>query len=402
MIKKLRQKFVAIIMSIVTIMLVIILVLIFHFTKLNLETQSIDMIETLAEQPFALMIPNESSSQVRLPYFTLQIGPTLDVVATGGSYYDLSDIDFLTELIVTCYNSPQKIGIIEEYNLRYCIVDTTFNRFLIFTDISSELATINNLLKTCVFIGLLSFCIFLFFSVKLSKWVVAPIETALNEQKQFISDASHELKTPLTIIMTNAELLQSESYHEVDKITLSNNIIVTSNKMKTLVEKMLKLSMYEDAKENIVLTDVDFSKLISQTLLPFEPVFFEKGLTLNYDIEKYIHISGQEDKLKELVEILVDNACKYSITNGNTIVSLKRKGEKHAILYVSNQGLPLSAHDTKNIFKRFYCADNSRNDSSSFGLGLSIAQTTVLNHKGKITVESDGVYNHFKVTLPIK
>ena len=160
MIRKLRLKFVLFTMTIVTLLLVVIFGLVFYFTRANLEQKSIDMMESIATHPFQLGIPSELGEEVRLPYFTLQVGPAGELIATGGGYYDLSDLEFLHTLIDAVFESPRPLGVIEAYHLRYYRLETPYRQCLVFVDISSELATLQNLVRTCVILGLVSFLAF--------------------------------------------------------------------------------------------------------------------------------------------------------------------------------------------------------------------------------------------------
>ena len=132
----------------------------------------------------------------------------------------------------------------------------------------------------------------------------------------------------------------------------------------------------------------------------FEPVFFEKGLPLRYEIEPYIQVNGISAHLKQLIGILMDNAGKYASPGGETFVKLSRGTHKRCLLEVSDQGEPLSQEDLKNIFKRFYRADKARSMNHSYGLGLSIAQAIAEEHHGKIWADSEDGYNRFTVELP--
>ena len=140
MTKKLRHKFICITQSIITVMLCVIMFLIYFFTKVNLENNSINMLKNIATNPFLRRIPGELSDEMRLPYFTLQINAQGDLLATGGGYYDLSDRGFLSDLIDASFQTASRTGIIKEYNLRYYRLSTPASHLLVYADISSERA----------------------------------------------------------------------------------------------------------------------------------------------------------------------------------------------------------------------------------------------------------------------
>ena len=240
MIKRLRLKFIVINMGIATILLSAMLGLVFYFTSANLETESIRMMERIASQPFQMDAPGELGEDVRLPFFTLQLGPHGELLDASGGYYDLSDDAFLGGLAQAAAASPRRLGVLEEYNLRYYRSDAPMSRFLVFADISSERATLDGLRRTCLLIGGLSFLAFLWVSVLLSKWAVRPVERAWQQQRQFVAAASHELKTPLTVIMTDAELLQDGGQNAASQAGFLSNILTMSRQMRALIEQMLQ------------------------------------------------------------------------------------------------------------------------------------------------------------------
>ena len=399
MIKRLRIKFVAINMAMMTVMLCIILGTVYNFTQNNLITENLGMMKTIAANPFRTGRPGEHSSDVNLPYFTLQIGHRGELISTGGGFYDLSDREFLGELIHESLGSGQETGIVEDHNLRFYQTTNPAGTILVFTDMSSEQATLENLLETSIFIGFLSFFGFLGISVFLSRWAIKPVEKAWVQQKQFVADASHELKTPLTVIMTNSELLQNPDYSAEDKQQFSQSIFTMAHQMWYLVEKMLELARADNQQKQLVMTPVNFSRLIDDAAISFEGVFVEKDLSLSSCIEPNICVQGNAQALQQVVDILLDNAGKYSYPKGGTVIRLCSSGYNKCRLSVTNPGTPISQEDLTNIFRRFYRVDKARSRDGSFGLGLPIAQNIIEQHHGKIWAESHNGLNTFTVEI---
>ena len=402
MIRKLRLKFVLINMSVVTIMMAAVFWLIFTFTSANLKRESIHMMQDIAGQPFQLEAPDQLAENVRLPFFTLQVDPGGTLLEAGGGYYDLSNREFLDSLVRTAMASPHQLGVLDEYDLRYYRFESPQTRSVVFADISSERATLDGLLRTCLIIGVISFFGFLWASILLSKWAVRPVEQAWKEQRQFIAAASHELKTPLTVIMTNAQLMSSPGCDEQKHAKFLDSILVMSRQMKKLTEQMLELARSESAEPGLAFAPVDWSGLVSRTVLPFESVFFEKGMELKVEVEEKIQVIGEQAQLRQVVEILLDNAQKYASPGANVWVSLRRQSRGRCLLTVANQGEKIAPEDLTQLFRRFYRADPARSCNGSFGLGLSIAQSVVTRHRGRIWAQSRDGANRFMVELPCK
>ena len=397
MIRKLKIKFVIINMTMVTAMLCVIFGLIFHFTRENLEVRSISMMKNIAANPFHRGAPNEVSG-LKLPYFTLQVGSNGELISTGGGYYDLSNKDFLNSLVTESINSEKNIGVIREHNLRFYRTDTPRGNVLVFADMSSEADTLNSLLKDSLIISGFSFVAFLFISIFLSGWAIRPVAKAWEQQKQFIADASHELKTPLTVITTNAELLQDAEFAGEDTGRFSQGILTMSRQMRSLVEKMLELSRVEE-QNTLSLERLDMSRLATERALSFEGVFLENGLPFSCSIDEDIYTKGNEEALGQMLDILLDNAAKYSSAQGKVNIRLKRSGQKKLLLSVSNCGTEIPREELDNIFRRFYRSNKVRSRDGSFGLGLSIAQSIVQLHRGRIWVQSADGVNTFNVEL---
>lgn len=400
MIKKLKIKFIFTNMTIVTVVLFVIFGMIINSTSTALERESIAILQIAAKSSFLPVKPGNLPDEMRMPYFSVNISRNGVVTADGGSFFDLSDEEQLREIVDEAYYSEEKTGVIKEYKLRYLREESAVGTTIVFADISSEGAAIANLVRNCAIIGILSFGIFFGISVFFANLAIKPIEKTFVQQKQFIADASHELKTPLTVILTNAELLKSENCSAEEKSRLTGNIYYMSERMKVLVENLLELARADNGTSKMNFEKTNFSDVVYESILPFEPVYFENGKNLYYRIDKDIIISGSPDYLKRAVSVLLDNANKYSSDNTEVRVELIRK-EKCCVLSVKSEGEHISKEDLKNIFKRFYRIDEARTSDGSYGLGLSIAENIVKLHKGKIWAESKGNENTFFVQLPL-
>lgn len=173
--------------------------------------------------------------------------------------------------------------------------------------------------------------------------------------------------------------------------------------MKQLTESLLTLARSDSGQETAVCAPVDLSFIVNSSLMTFEPLVFDMDKHIIYDIEASLHVNGDEKKLRQLSDILLDNACKYSLDKGSIRVTLKKSGTKEALLTVSNEGTPLTKEEIRHLFLRFYRADTARSNIPGYGLGLSIAQSIVSEHGGRIDVSTDGSrVNSFMVRLPLQ
>ena len=426
MLRRLRIKFVLVIMSVVTVLFAVMFGLAIHLTKQNLERESLQMMRTQMFRPPDDMryrrtdeprgekpdnkhenkpdkkpdeMPDEMPGNVRLPYFTVSEEADGTLKSVNGDYYGFSGQDALAALVDAAEASKEQTGVLSQYALRFMKSDQRNMRYIVFADISSEKAMLRVMIRNAVCIGLLGYTVLLGISIMLAKWVTKPVEKTWNEQKQFIADASHELKTPITVIMTNAEMLTDQSYPESDRAQFSRNILSTSRRMRGLVESLLELARLDNNRAPRAFGSVDYSKLINDGILPFEPLFYENDLSLIAEIEPQITVTGDKEKLRQVLTILLDNALKYCTPEAPVTVRLKRQ-PSGCLLSVSGAGTPLSKEDCQKIFQRFYRVDPARNDGQSYGLGLSIAQSIIREHNGKIWVESENSRNIFYVSLP--
>lgn len=398
MLKKLRQKMICIMMTIVAVMLVVIFGLVLTFMNIGLDMQSDRMLQSLGENPLVLDSFGPATNNVRLPYFTVQLHRG-EVIATSGGSYDLSDEELVLEITKAALRAEEQSGELEQYGFKYLKISRKGVDGIIFLDISSQKETMDDLLVSCAIISLLSLGVFFVLSCLLARWAVKPVEQAWQQQRQFVADASHELKTPLSVILTNAELLRDNAGDEVMQKQNLDHILTMSVQMRVLVEGLLELARMDNGSVKTKLEPTDLSRLTAETVLPFEPLYFEKGLELYSDIAEGISVMGSAQYLRQVVEILLDNAQKYSAEHGQVCLSLSRQGN-HCILSVASPGEAISREDLTNIFKRFYRVDKARSRDGSYGLGLSIAQSIVDAHGGRIWAQSENGCNTFFVQLP--
>ena len=400
MIRKLRIKFVCVILGIVMLMLAMILGVVIHFTGQNMEMQSINMMRAIATAPFQQGKLGKPPEEVRLPFFTVQIGNRGELLGISGGYFDLTDREYIESIVNAALASEHNTAQLEDYQLRFLKEKSPRGYTIVFSDTTTESATLKNLYSICVLIFFVAMGVFLGVSILLSNWVIKPVAVAWDQQRQFVADASHELKTPLSVIMANAELLENEDTVPDDRRKFSRNILSMAYQMRTLVENLLEMARVDNGTLKMQFAALDFSELVRDAVLSFQLLYEEKGQTLQNAIPDGITLQGSERHLYQVLDVLLDNALKYSVAEGHTNVELKRIGHS-CLLTVSNTGEPISKEDLKNIFKRFYRADKARSLNGSYGLGLSIAESIVEAHKGKIWAASEPGYNTFFVQLPL-
>ena len=405
MIRKLRWQFVAACMGLIAAVLAIVFGCVWASAQNALEHSSHMALEQALSRRGGDLLPGFHQSggddQVLLPYFTVQVWGTT-VYVTGGTYSGLEDTDALTAILTDCLAQEEDEGSLPGYALRYLRQDDGLYTQIAFVDISLETAALRQMMASYLRIGLLSLLLLAGASFLLSLRVTRPVERAWRQQRQFFSDASHELKTPLTVILSNAEMLETSDLPEQES-RWRDNILSESRQMKTLVEEMLTLSRTEDAQRKPTVADVDLSDLSEDCALAFEPVAFEAGKPLSWDVTPALTVSGDGEKLRRLLSILLDNAAKYGAPGEGIVLSLRAE-RSQAVLSVSNGsgGHPIPPEELPRLFERFYRADASRGEQSGFGLGLPIAQAIAKEHHGALRAESDQQTTRFTFTLPLK
>ena len=254
---------------------------------------------------------------------------------------------------------------------------------------------LQSLIKTSIFIFVLLEIVIIVVSIKITSWIIKPVIETFNKQKQFIADASHELKTPIAVIMANSEALEKEPNEK----KWLNNIKSESERMNELITNLLDLAKLENGKNKEIYNVEDLSKIAEMSVLTFESLMFENKIKFEYNIQKDLKLKCNSVQIKQLIAILLDNAIKHSEENGEINVFLGKQ-KNDIVLSVSNKGKEIPKEIRDKIFERFYRADESRNrESNRYGLGLAIAKNIVVNHNGKISVDCVGGYTTFKVVF---
>lgn len=253
--------------------------------------------------------------------------------------------------------------------------------------------SMSTLFRYTLIFGSVALIALFFLARYLAKRIVDPLEQGYQKQKQFISDAGHELKTPVSVVSANAELLSRELG---DNQWLAN-IQYENERMGKLVSQLLELARTEDVKPQM--EHLDFSRLVAGGVLPFESVAFENGLLLNTQIADGVTLMGNSTQLSQLISILVDNAIRHGQGGKEILVSLTQ-GRNTAVLSVINAGEPIPQEKMAQLFERFYRADEARNGTDNhYGLGLSVAKAIVEAHHGKIEARCYNGLVEFRATI---
>ena len=400
MIKKLRIKFICYNMLIVVAMLTLLLGVLTEYMQKGLVKDQYAMLHRIAEDPERRFRPGTDEESFYPPHFILEKSRDGEFIVNGDGSFDLSNEEELKALYELVLSRQEKEGVAKEYDLRYIRMETPWGAKLVFTDMVGERATMRRLIRTSILTGAGGCGIIFIISLLLSRWAVKPVDEAWRQQKQFVSDASHELKTPLTVIMANAELLQQPGYSEAQRRGFSESILSMSRQMRRLVESLLNLARLDSLRETeSLVAELDLSALVEDCILPFEPLYFERGLLLETELEPGIRVQGNEQVLRQCMDILLDNAQKYS-DPGTVHVRLGRNG-RQAELTVTNPSPELGREECRSIFKRFYRRDTARTAVGSYGLGLAIAEGIVERHRGKISCDWESGEIRFTILIPL-
>ncbi len=404
MLKKLRRRFVAISMSIICAVLVVFYLFAsaVFFVSMTIDMRSV--LQTFSASSEGAALPQIGEGDEDGSLFALHSGNVcvVEVKEIGTiAILDFSranmDEAIVSRAVAKVLQSDFEFGHINELNLFYNKTNLTFGSRIAFADSTQYFAYLRVIIVDGIILILMA-TVFLWGIMRfLAKMCLKPVEKAWEQQKNFIADASHELKTPLTVILANSGILKSHKDDTInDRIQWVDSTYEEATHMKELVDKLLLLAQTENTSRKNLFTDVDLSELSMQLALQYEPVAFENGVMLFSDIDKDIHIQGDSVALNQIIHILLDNAIKYAGMEGEVTLSLKKRHSyslkrNTGFIYLSarNTGTPIPEEDLPHLFERFYRSDKARTSGGGYGLGLSICKNLASLHNADISVSSD-------------
>jgi two-component system, OmpR family, sensor histidine kinase CiaH len=390
MLKKLRIKFIGVAMFAVSLVLVLLMGcinIVSYKSVVDNAEQKLDVLETyggtfpydnsvlnsLFRGKFSMETPFDSR------YFTVTINAKQMVASVDIGHIASVDTDSAASLAYSLYQKGKTKGFTS--NFRYRAVSTDYGTQYIFLDCNREMNTVRDFFSASMIIsGICLLLVFIFVFI-FSMAAIKPTVEAYTKQKRFITDAGHELKTPLAIISAANEVIELDNGENEWTESIRNQI----KRLSSLIEKLVMLAKMDEETVTKVNTKFSLSNAVKETAESFSAVAAARNRTLVTEIEPSIEFTGDENSIRQLTSLLTDNAMKYSNDGGTVRVTLRRSGKKNE-LTVFNTVEHIEKGEHREFFERFYRADGSRSvKTGGHGIGLSVAEAIVTAHKGKIT-----------------
>lgn len=401
---KLRKKFIYFSVGIISIVVLSIMAFVNVANFYNLKHSSDELLKTLIENNGVMpsfAVVNENTEEKKTLYlknfsnrfFTVRTDNQKNIVTVNTDdvfFTSASDaVDYAKEVLAKGKHSGYYKG------FKYMVENTDKGKLIAFVDVVKDFDVFYSNLGNSVIISLLVLGLVTFFSYVLSKKAVAPMVQAYEKQNAFITDASHELKTPLAIIKTSADVLEMEG----GESKWTGNIHKQVNRLNGLIGNLISLTKLEES-DDLDKLDFSFSDVLNDCVTDVKDYALSLDKNIVTDIEDGISFKGNEKLIRQVIGILLDNAIKYAKENSDINVRLTKQNKK-IVFTVENEADNLEIKNYNVLFERFYRADSSRNSKTGgYGIGLSIAQSIVLKHKGKISADSfDGEKIVFIVKL---
>lgn len=284
--------------------------------------------------------------------------------------------------------TPLSVNVMQDNGEQFTLTDHLFQ--IIFLDVTETNQGLRDLFIILLTVGLIMLVVLFFISMYFANSAVQPIAKAWENQKQFVADASHELKTPLSIIQANYDVLMNNRNETINnQIRWLHYMKVATDRMAKMITSLLELAQLDQVNPHLEMKLIHLSSMIEEMVFSMEATAKEKNIKVTYRIEPQIMVKSNPDKIKQLIMILLDNAYKYTNENGKINIKLE-KDKKKIFFQVKNTGKGISKNDLPKIFNRFYRGDSSRQlDKNSFGLGLSIAKSITNELGGDIYASSE-------------
>lgn len=393
MIKKLQKKLTTLLIFLLTIIWIGILLLFLNSTyKNNLKDVKEDVRSALRE--------------IKWKNFIRTQGTALDLEDIDYCVFQIDDYKQPHILFQTFTNKTDEelLRYAKKYSLTWKKTHQTYKYIYIYKLRKKQLMLISSApalqatipaIVLCIFLLFGGLILFTFSSRIISRWLTQPIEDMISSEKKFISNASHELKTPLAVIRANTQLLQKEISADNKHLEYIHQ---ETERMIVLVNKMLTLVRLDTAQNQAQPKRFRVDEALYDIIYPMESVAYEKKIRMTVDIQKEMYIDGIEDQIQNLLSILLNNAISYTPEYGEIVIRAYIQAKKF-YLKVSNSGDPIPEEIRDRLFERFFRADEAREDNGHYGLGLSIASSIAANHGGRIRVDYEHHKNVFSVVL---
>lgn len=399
MIKKLRRKFVAIAMSSLLIILLIIIGIINGINFYQIDDRANHLLQILSENDGVIprteprkFPPSEfgwgrqmtAETPFETRYFWAKADADGEIYQTDTSHIAAITEEQALEFSRQVLEKGARMGYMRLY--KYQVTQQGGGTFIVFIDRSSQLQGGLSFLLISCFVGLAALLIMFLFVSIFSKWAIRPVVESMEKQKQFITDAGHEIKTPLSIIAANADVLELQGGPNQWLDSIRGQI----RRLNKLVNDLLTLSKMDEAGAAPPFAQLDMSETVRQAAAPFPALAEANGKTLELQIQPHLTVYGDAEQLRQLVNILLDNAVKYAAAGSEIQLSAAEAG-RYVRLDVRNVCDKVPQGDLRRLFDRFYRVDQSRSrQTGGYGIGLSIAEAIVRAHKGKISAQITG------------
>lgn len=392
MLKKLRHKFIAVAMVSIFIVLLVIMGTINIVAFSNLNSRVDDVIEVLSQNggmfpkpdknPFKLRRDMSPETPYETRFFTVFLNKNNEIKAVNTGFIAAVSTDTAIEYANRIIESRKEQGFINDY--KYKVIDISNGKMIIFLDCSRDLNTFRTFLKSSILVSIAGLISVFVLVLVFSTIAVTPIAESYIKQKQFITDASHELKTPLTIIGANAEVIEMENGESQWVDSIQKQV----KRLSELTNNLVSLARMDEEDLHLKTEIFSLSDAVYEMVDLFLPVAQKFGKEIKADICENIKFKGEEKFIRQMLSILLDNAIKYSNDGGSISVSLKKSGKRCEIV-VANSVTQIEVGYHNECFDRFYRADNSRTSKTGgYGIGLSLAKSIVETHRGKIWAKS--------------